>query len=42
MSTNRSNDRSSLCHFTSADGHHCRTSRKAGHPYFCAFHAGKL
>ncbi len=42
MSTNRSNDRSSLCSFTFADGRHCRTPRRAGHPYLCAFHAGKL
>ena len=40
MSTNRSNDRSSLCSFTFADGRHCRTPRTA-HPYLCAFHARK-
>jgi len=40
MSTNRSNDRASLCSFTFADGRHCRTPR-AAHPYLCAFHARK-
>src|SRR5260370_40835658 len=40
MSTNRSNDRASLCSFTFADGRQCRTPR-AGHPYLCAFHARK-
>jgi len=40
MSTNRSNDRSSLCSFTFADGRQCRTPR-AAHPYLCAFHARK-
>jgi len=40
MSTNRSNDRASLCSFTFADGRRCRTPR-AAHPYLCAFHARK-
>src|SRR5260370_146838 len=40
MSTNRSNDRASLCSFTFADGRQCRTPR-AAHPYLCAFHARK-
>jgi hypothetical protein len=40
MSTNRSNDRASLCSFTFADGRQCRTPR-AGHPYLCVFHARK-
>ncbi len=29
MSTNRSNDRASLCSFTFVDGRHCRTPRTA-------------
>jgi len=37
----RKNDRSSLCSFTFADGRHCRSPRKAGHTYLCAFHARK-
>jgi hypothetical protein len=41
MSTNRSNDRASLCSFTFADGRHCRTPRQTGHSYLCAFHARK-
>jgi len=41
MSTNRSNDRASLCSFTFADGRKCRTPRRVGHPYLCAFHARK-
>jgi hypothetical protein len=41
MSTNRSNDRSSLCAFTFADGRKCRMPRRDGHPYLCAFHARK-
>src|SRR3984893_6939642 len=41
MSTNRSNDRASLCSFTFADGRQCRTPRQIGHPYLCAFHARK-
>jgi hypothetical protein len=40
MSTNRSNDRASLCSFTFADGRKCRTPRTA-HPYLCVFHARK-
>src|SRR5713226_9121893 len=40
MSTHCSNDRSSLCSFTFADGRQCRTPRTA-HPYLCAFHARK-
>ncbi len=40
MSTHCSNDRSSLCSFTFADGRQCRTPR-ATHPYLCAFHARK-
>jgi hypothetical protein len=35
------NDRFSLCSFTFADGRQCRSPRKAGHPYLCAFHARK-
>jgi hypothetical protein len=34
-------DRSSLCSFTFADGRQCRTPRRDGHPYLCAFHARK-
>jgi hypothetical protein len=34
-------DRSSLCSFTFADGRQCRTQRRDGHPYLCAFHARK-
>jgi hypothetical protein len=41
MSTIRSKDRSSLCSFTFADGRRCRTPRRDGHPYLCAFHARK-
>jgi len=41
MSTNRSNDRASVCSFTFADGRHCRTPRQTDHPYLCAFHARK-
>jgi hypothetical protein len=50
MSTNRSvdrsavareKDRSGLCSFTFADGRRCRSPRRAGHPYLCAFHARK-
>ena len=41
MSTNRSKDRSSLCSFTFVDGRRCRMPRRPGHPYLCAFHAGK-
>ena len=41
MSTNRSNDRASLCSFTFAGGRHCRTPRQTGHPYLCSFHACK-
>jgi hypothetical protein len=52
MSTNRSvgpdsvgvthkKDRSGLCSFTFADGRRCRTPRRAGHSYLCAFHARK-
>ncbi len=39
MSTHHSKDRSSLCSFTFVDGRHCRTPRRVGHPYLCAFHA---
>src|SRR5260370_2041732 len=39
--SNRSNDRSSLCSFTFADGRHCRIPRRVDHPYLCAFHARK-
>src|ERR1700730_8201897 len=39
--SNRSKDRSSLCAFTFADARQCRTPRRAGHPYLCAFHARK-
>jgi hypothetical protein len=41
MSTNRSNDRASLCSFTFVDGRRCRMPRRDGHPYLCAFHARK-
>jgi len=41
MSTNHSKDRASLCTFTFADGRQCRTPRRNGHPYLCAFHARK-
>jgi hypothetical protein len=41
MSTNRSNDRISLCAFKFADGRKCRMPRRDGHPYLCAFHARK-
>src|SRR5260370_33691111 len=34
-------DRSRLCAFTFADGRHCRTPRRSGHPHLCAFHAQK-
>ena len=39
--SNRSKDRSSLSAFTFADGRQCRTPRRPGHPYLCAFHARK-
>ena len=41
MSTNRPKDRSRLCSFTFADGRHCRTPRRSGHPHLCFFHARK-
>jgi hypothetical protein len=41
MSTNRSNDRASLCSFTFAGGRHCRIPRQTGHSHLCAFHARK-
>src|SRR6266446_3585087 len=41
MSTNPTNDRSSLCSFTFVDARHCRIPRQLGHPYLCAFHARK-
>jgi hypothetical protein len=41
MSTNRSEDRASLCSFTFVDGRRCRMPRRAGHPYLWAFHARK-
>ncbi len=41
MSTNRPKDRSHLCAFTFADGRHCRTPRRSGHPHLCFFHARK-
>src|SRR5713226_2484701 len=41
MSTNSSNDRSSLCAFTFSDSRQCRMPRRVGHPYLCAFHARK-
>ncbi len=41
MPANRSKDRSGLCSFTFADGRHCRTPRRAGHPHLCFFHARK-
>jgi len=41
MSTNRSQDRASLCTFTFSDGRRCRAPRRDGHPYLCAFHARK-
>jgi hypothetical protein len=41
MSANRSNDRSSLCSFSFADGRRCRTPRCSAHPHLCYFHASK-
>jgi hypothetical protein len=46
MSTNRSNDRASLCSFTFADGRHCRTLECGGlaaafEAKAPAIHAGK-
>ncbi|HVS89020.1 MAG TPA: hypothetical protein VHF01_12475 [Candidatus Acidoferrum sp.] len=41
MSANRSNDRSSLCSFTFADGRRCRTPCCPAHPHLCYFHARK-
>ena len=41
MSAKRPKDRSGLCAFTFADGRHCRTPRRSGHPHLCAFHAQK-
>jgi hypothetical protein len=41
MSTNRSNDRASLCSFMFVDGRRCRIPRRVDHPYLCAFHARK-
>jgi hypothetical protein len=41
MSANRSNDRSSLCSFSFADGRRCRTPRCSTHPHLCYFHARK-
>jgi hypothetical protein len=41
MSANRSNDRSSLCSLTFADGRRCRTPRCSSHPHLCYFHARK-
>ena len=37
----RSNDRSSLCAFTFADGRRCRMPRCDHHLHLCAFHARK-
>jgi hypothetical protein len=37
----RQKGRSFLCSFTFADGRQCRTPRRDGHPYLCAFHARK-
>jgi hypothetical protein len=34
-------DRSGLCAFAFADGRHCRTPRRSGHPHYCYFHAQK-
>jgi hypothetical protein len=41
MSAHRSNDRSSLCSFSFADGRRCRTPRYSAHPHLCYFHARK-
>jgi hypothetical protein len=41
MSTNRSEDRASLCSFTFVDGRRCRTPRRDGHLHLCTFHARK-
>ena len=41
MSTNRSQDRASLCSFLFVDGRKCRIPRAVDHPYLCAFHARK-
>jgi hypothetical protein len=41
MSTNRSNDRISLCAFKFADDRKCRMPCRVDHPYLCAFHARK-
>jgi hypothetical protein len=41
MPVHSSNDRSSLCTFSFADGRRCRTPRSPGHPHLCTFHARK-
>jgi hypothetical protein len=41
MSSLRTQDRKSLCHFTFADGRQCRTPRSPHHPHFCSDHARK-
>jgi hypothetical protein len=41
MPVHSSNDRSSLCSFSFADGRRCRTPRSPGHPHLCTFHARK-
>ena len=39
--SNRSNDHSSSCAFTFADGRHCRMPRRDPHPHLCVYHARK-
>ena len=39
--TPKSKDRSALCTFTYSDGRYCRTPRRSGHPFLCAFHERK-
>jgi hypothetical protein len=41
MPVHSSNDRSSLCSFSFADGRRCRTPRSPAHPHLCTFHARK-
>jgi len=42
MSKNSSRDRSSLCHFTFADGHRCTLPQSADDMGLCYFHAKKF
>jgi len=41
MSSDRPQDRASLCLFTFTDGRRCRTPRSGSHPHFCFYHARK-